>query len=82
MSKRLTTSATNIKIFGVCGGIGEYLNVDPVLIRVIVIAATIMTGIMPGIIAYIACAVVIPRPSINRGSRGDYYSGDNQNNQN
>ncbi|MCL2673949.1 MAG: PspC domain-containing protein [Defluviitaleaceae bacterium] len=76
MPKRLTTSATNAKLLGVCGGIGEYFDVDPVLIRVIWVVATIVTGFFWGIAGYIACALIMPRPSINRD---DYYDQGNQN---
>ena len=73
MPKRLTTSATDAKIFGVCGGVAEYFNIDPILVRVIVVVATVMSGVMPGIITYIACALIMPRPGINRDSRVDNY---------
>lgn len=76
MPKRLTKSATNAKLFGVCGGIGEYFNIDPVIIRVLVVVATMMTGVWPGIIAYIACGLIMPTSTeVNR----DYNNGDNQN---
>jgi len=50
---------------GVCGGIGEYFNIDPTVIRV-VWALLGFTG--TGIVAYIACAVIIPK-------KGDVYPG-------
>lgn len=55
MEKQLYKSATNRKICGVCGGIGEYFNVDPTLIRIIW-AILACTG--TGIIAYLACAIM------------------------
>ena len=53
--KRLTRSKTNRWIAGVCGGIGEYLNIDPTIIRILAI-------IIPGFgwIAYLIFALVIP----------------------
>ncbi len=45
-------------IAGVCGGIGEYFNIDPTLIRIIWAALVISGG--TGLIAYIACALIIP----------------------
>jgi phage shock protein C len=45
---------------GVAGGIGEYLGVDPVLIRVIWVVLTVCTGFVPGVVAYVLCAVVMP----------------------
>lgn len=57
MQKQLYKSATNRKICGVCGGIGEYFNIDPTLIRIIW-AIFACTG--TGIIAYLACAIIMP----------------------
>ncbi|MDD1673707.1 MAG: PspC domain-containing protein [Methanomicrobiales archaeon] len=47
-------------IAGVCGGIGEYLDVDPIVIRLIWIVATVLS-IGAGILAYLITWVVIPR---------------------
>ncbi len=58
--KRLYRSKKNRVLLGVCGGIGEYFNIDPVIIRVIWILGTIFTGVLPGTIAYFICAAVIP----------------------
>ena len=63
MAKRLTKSATNVKVFGVCGGIGEYLGVDPLFIRLFAIIATAWSGFVPGIIVYIVIAYVMPSSS-------------------
>ncbi len=49
------------KISGVCGGIGEYFDVDPSLVRLAWIVMTVITGVIPGIIAYLIAAMVIPR---------------------
>lgn len=46
-------------IAGVCGGIGSYFNVDPVLIRVVFVVLAIAHGF--GLLLYIALAIVIPR---------------------
>jgi phage shock protein C len=48
------------KISGVCGGVGEYFEIDPSVIRLGWIVITVLTGILPGIIAYIVAAIVIP----------------------
>lgn len=58
--KRLYLSATNKKLAGVCGGIGEFFNVDPTLIRLAWLIVSIPTGIFPGLLAYIVAAIVIP----------------------
>lgn len=59
--KRLYLSSTDKKISGVCGGVAEYFNVDSTLIRLLWIVLTIVTGVAPGIIAYIVAALVVPK---------------------
>ncbi len=46
---------------GVCGGIAEYFNVDPTIIRLAWVIFTAMGG--AGILAYIICAIIFPRKS-------------------
>jgi phage shock protein C len=48
------------KLAGVCGGLAEYFDLDPTLIRVIYLVATFFTGIIPGAILYLILALVIP----------------------
>lgn len=55
--KKLYRSKTNRMICGVCGGIGEYLNIDPTIIRLLTILLAFTGG---GILAYIIAAIVIP----------------------
>lgn len=55
--KRLFKSRSNQMICGVCGGIGEYLNVDPTLIRLLMVLLGCTTS---GIIIYIVAAIIIP----------------------
>ncbi|MCL2486253.1 MAG: PspC domain-containing protein [Oscillospiraceae bacterium] len=57
-TKRLYRSRTNRMIAGVCGGIGEYLNIDPVLIRVVMVILALGAG--AGLLAYLICAIIIP----------------------
>ena len=56
--KKLTKSATNRMICGVCAGVGEYLGVDPTVIRLLWVLLTFFGG--SGIIAYIIAAIIIP----------------------
>lgn len=58
MKKRLYKSNSNKKLCGVCGGIAEYFNTDPTLIRLLWILFTACAGC--GIFAYIICAIVFP----------------------
>ncbi len=56
--KRLTRSATDKKLGGVCAGFAEYLDTDPTLVRVITLLLGIFTGV--GIIAYLVAWIVLP----------------------
>ena len=56
--KKLCKSNTNKKICGVCGGIAEYLNADPTLIRLAFLLVCALGG--SGIMAYIIAALVMP----------------------
>jgi phage shock protein C len=51
------------KIFGVCGGIGEAYDIDPTLIRIVVVFLCVMTGLLPFIITYIAARLIMPEAS-------------------
>lgn len=59
MEKRLYKSNVNKKISGVCGGVGEYFDIDPTLIRLGWIIFCALGG--SGIIAYIIAAIIMPR---------------------
>ena len=55
---RLHKSVKDRKIAGVCGGIAEYLNADPTIIRLVF--ALLVFGWGSGVLAYIICALVLP----------------------
>ena len=59
--RKLTRSTTNRSICGVCGGIGEYINIDPTIIRIIWIFCS-LTSCGTGLIVYLIAALVIPEP--------------------
>lgn len=58
--KRLYLSSDNKQLAGVCGGISEYFNLDPTIVRLGWVLVTLVTGIVPGIVAYIIAAAVMP----------------------
>lgn len=58
--KRLYLSKDK-KLAGVCGGIGDYFEVDPTLVRLAWVVGTIVTGVVPGLIGYLIAAIVIPK---------------------
>jgi phage shock protein PspC (stress-responsive transcriptional regulator) len=57
MKKRLTKSKKERMLFGVCGGLGEYFDIDPTFIR-LAFAALALQGI--GIVLYIILAIIMP----------------------
>ncbi len=59
MKKRLYRSRNEKMIAGVCGGIAEYFDVDPTLIRLAWILFSFAGG--SGVLAYLVCALVIPQ---------------------
>jgi phage shock protein C len=59
MEKKLYRSRKNSMIAGVCGGLGEYLNVDPTIMRLVAVLLVFADGI--GLLAYIIAWIIIPR---------------------
>ncbi len=53
--------STNKIVAGVCGGLAEYFNLDPTLIRVIYAALTLFTAGFPGVLLYIIMMLVMPQ---------------------
>ncbi len=59
---RLTRSATDAKIAGICGGMAEYFGVDATPIRLLWVILSILCGaLIGGVIAYLIAWVIIPR---------------------
>lgn len=65
--KRLYRSNTNRILFGVCGGLGEYFGIDPIIFRIIFVALTLGAG--TGAIIYIVLALIVPKapPGLEAG---------------
>lgn len=61
MEKRLSRSRSNRMLWGVCGGLATYFNVDATLVRLITVLTIFLGGF--GIIAYIILAIVMPLES-------------------
>lgn len=72
--RRVRRSRTDRVLGGVCGGLGRYLNVDPVLLRIAAVALALSGGL--GVLAYVVAWIVIPEqagpeseppaPAVNR----------------
>lgn len=60
--RQLMLSSTNSKIAGVCGGIAEYFDVDPTVVRLIwAVLSVVPGGLVGGVLAYIFAWLIIPR---------------------
>jgi len=73
MEKKLYRSEHNRVFLGVCGGLGDYFTIDPVIIRVITVLIIIATGFFPGIVAYLIIALIIPTESSTTVTPGDSF---------
>lgn len=60
MDKLLRRSTTQRMIGGVCGGLAEYFDLDPTLVRVAYVLLTLCTA-FSGVLAYIILLIVMPR---------------------
>jgi phage shock protein C len=59
--RRLHRLMYDKSVAGVCAGIAKYLDVDVTLIRVLVVAVTFFTGVIPGVIAYLIAMAIMPK---------------------
>jgi len=62
--KKLYLSNDDKRIYGVCGGIAEYFEVDPTVVRLAWIIITLISGVFPGIVAYILAIIIMPQQRI------------------
>ena len=63
--KKLTRSANKI-LAGVCGGIAEYFEIDPTLVRVAYAALSIFSAGFPGLLLYIVMLIIMPQAEENK----------------
>jgi phage shock protein PspC (stress-responsive transcriptional regulator) len=56
--KRLYRSRSDRMLAGVCAGIGEYLNIDPTVVRLLFVATALLGG--PGFIVYLVMWIIVP----------------------
>lgn len=59
--KKLYRSRSDARLAGVLGGLGEYFDLDPTLIRLAYVIFTLTTGFFPGIIGYLLAILIIPK---------------------
>ena len=61
--KKILTKSNNRMIGGVCGGLAEYFDLDPTLVRVAYVLLSFFSIAFPGIIAYFILWLIMPEPN-------------------
>ncbi len=61
MEKRLYKSQTNKMLGGVLGGIGEFFDVDPTLVRIGYVCLSVFSACFPGLLLYIIMYFIMPK---------------------
>ena len=59
--KKLYRSETNKSFAGVIAGLGEYFEVDPILLRLAFVPVTLASGVFPGAAAYLVAMLIVPK---------------------
>lgn len=67
MATKKLTRSTNKILGGVCGGIAEYFDVDPTLVRICYAALSILSAAFPGLLLYIIMLLLMPEKGKNDG---------------
>ncbi|MCE5203922.1 MAG: PspC domain-containing protein [Actinomycetia bacterium] len=77
MEKRLYRSRTDRVVAGVCGGLADYLDIDPTLLRILVAVGMVLTrgGLL---LAYVIMAVVVPEEPLGNPQEGTPPQGTGQ----
>ncbi len=65
--KKLYRSSTNKVAAGILGGLGEYWDIDPVVLRLAFVFLILITGLFPGVLAYIIALLIVPKPTQAHG---------------
>ncbi len=59
--KRLYRSESDVKIAGICGGIGEEFGIDGSILRLMVVFGSIVTAVLPVVITYLIGWIILPK---------------------
>jgi phage shock protein C len=70
-TKKLTRSADK-KLAGVCGGIAEYFEIDPTLVRVIYAVLTVFSAAFPGLLLYLIMMLIMPESPEDKRRTEDF----------
>jgi len=60
-NKKLYRSTSDKVLTGLCGGLGEYLGVDVVIVRLVWLLIVVFTGFFPGVLVYVAASLIVPQ---------------------
>ncbi|HLE33437.1 MAG TPA: PspC domain-containing protein [Bacteroidota bacterium] len=58
--KKLYRSETDKRIGGICGGVGELLDVDPTIVRLVAIVLALATAVVPFLVGYLFAWWIVP----------------------
>lgn len=58
--RKLLRSRNDRKLAGICGGLGEYFNIDPTMVRLLMVFAAVATGVIPLLLAYVVGLLIVP----------------------
>jgi phage shock protein C len=51
-------------IAGVCGGIAEYFDLDPSIVRIVYVLVSVLSAAFPGILFYIIMWIIVPQSDV------------------
>ena len=71
MERRLVRKADDRMLFGVAAGIADYLNIDPVLVRLIFVIMTLAGG--PGVLVYLIMLIIMPEADVLSGAKANVF---------
>ena len=71
MTQKKLTRSTNKILAGVCGGLADYFEVDPTLVRVIYAVLAVFSTCFPGLILYIILLLIMPPADSNNTNDKD-----------
>jgi len=61
--KKLYRSSDNKILAGIFGGVGDYFDIDPTVLRLGWLLVFVFTGVFPGLLAYVVAIIVVPNKS-------------------
>ena len=72
VSRRLMRSVIDSKLGGVCGGIGEYFDVDPTMVRLLWVVLSVVPGMLVGgVLLYVLAWAIVPKaPQVTSAPSG------------